>query len=770
MTNGQYPTGSSGDDRFLPARHEGASGQLTANNRTAGAMLALEFQQNEHRDDDDIDLLAYWHILVKRRRLIASILIAVVAIALLMTLMATPIYRASTVLQIEKQGSQVIQVDGIQPGNDMYGWDPDFLQTQIELIKSRSLSERVANELHLNQTAMDRLSEPGWLDRMLALLQPKSQQTTKQAGKLAAKGSRADAEALKGAAWMISAGLSVEPVRNSKLVRINFDSPSPDFSARAANAIADGFIASGLERRFGASSYAKTYLEDQLKLTKARLEESERKLVLFAQQQNLVDTGDKGQTLAVQNLTQLNAALAAAQDQRIRAQARWRQASSGAMPADMIGNSNIRALQQQKGALQAQYQLKLQTFKPDYPEMRQLKGQVDELDRQIAQEIGGVRASVKAEFDAASAQEHLLSGQIAALRTQALDVDGRSIQYNILKREVDTNRQLYDGLLQRYKQVGVAGDVRSNNISIIDRAEVPGGRFKPSLVTNLALGLLLGGMLGVLAAFLLEFLDDTLKTPSDIEQKLRLPVLGVVPKLGPKESVAAAAANPQSSFSESYRSVRTALQFATDHGVPRTLLISSSGPGEGKSTTAQVLAHNLTQLGKRVLLVDADLRNPSLHKSFGIRVEHGLSNLLAGACTFSDVLQPSGSERLDLILAGPLPPNPAELLSSSKLISLFTVGSDRYDHVIVDGPPVLGLADAPILSNAVDATLLVVTSGRTKISAAQAALKRLVAARAHIVGSLLTKYDASTAGYGYGYGYRYESYYAYGNKPRLTKS
>ena len=183
-----------------------------------------------------------------------------------------------------------------------------------------------------------------------------------------------------------------------------------------------------------------------------------------------------------------------------------------------------------------------------------------------------------------------------------------------------------------------------------------------------------------------------------------------------------------------------------------------------------MLAHNLTQLGKRVLLVDADLRNPSLHKSFGIRVEHGLSNLLAGACTFSDVLQPSGSERLDLILAGPLPPNPAELLSSSKLISLFTVGSDRYDHVIVDGPPVLGLADAPILSNAVDATLLVVTSGRTKISAAQAALKRLVAARAHIVGSLLTKYDASTAGYGYGYGYRYESYYAYGNKPRLTKS
>lgn len=360
-------------------------------------------------------------------------------------------------------------------------------------------------------------------------------------------------------------------------------------------------------------------------------------------------------------------------------------------------------------------------------------------------------------------------GQIAALRTQALDVDGRSIQYNILKREVDTNRQLYDGLLQRYKEVGVAGDVRANNISIIDRAEVPGGRFKPSLFLNLAIGLLLGGVLGVLLAFLLEFLDDTLKTPEDIENKLKLPVLGVIPKLGPKDSVVAAAANPQSSFSEAYRSVRTALQFATDHGVPRTLLVTSSGPGEGKSTTALALARNLTQLGKRVLLVDADLRNPSLHKTLGMKVDVGLSNLLAGACSFTAAVQPSGDEGLQVILAGPLPPNPAELLSGSKLVSLLTIGTERYDHVIIDGPPVLGLADAPILSNAIDGTLLVVNSAKTKISAAQSALKRLLTARARIVGCLLTKYDARTAGYGYGYGYRYESYYAYGDKPKLTR-
>ncbi|TCT22473.1 GumC family protein [Thermomonas haemolytica] len=729
-------------------------------------MLSLELQDEQRRDDDEIDLLAYWHVLVKRRRLIIGVLAAVVALALLVTLLATPVYRATTVLQLDKEGVRVIQVDGLQPGDER-GLDPTFLQTQYELIKSRSLAERVANELNLDPKELERLADEGWLGRMLDLLKPKrkKQGATGEPGNASASSRTDFQEAVK----FIADSLSVEPIRNSRLVRINFDSTSPEFAARAANAIAEGYIAAGLERRFGASSYAKTYLEDQLRLTKAKLEDSERKLVEFAQKESLVNTGEQGQSLAAQNLTQLNAALATAQDQRIRAQARWQQASSGAMPPDMLSNSNVRALQQQKGQLQAQYQLKLQTFKPDYPEMLQLKSQIDELDRQIATELGGIRASVKAEYDAAVRQEQMLTGQIAALRTQALDVDGRSIQYNILKREVDTNRQLYDGLLQRYKEVGVAGDVRANNISIIDRAEVPTSRFKPSLTLNLAIGLLLGGVLGVLLAFLLEFLDDTLKTPEDIEQKLKLPVLGVIPKLGPKDNIAEVAANPQSAFSEAYRSVRTALQFATDHGVPKTLLVTSSGPGEGKSTTALALARNLTQLGKRVLLVDADLRNPSLHKTLGLRPEFGLSNLLAGACAFSDAVQETGDKDLQVILAGPLPPNPAELLSGSKLISLLTVGGERYDHVILDGPPVLGLADAPILSNAVDGTLMVIPSAKAKISAAQSALKRLLAARARVVGGLLTKYDARTAGYGYGYGYRYDSYYAYGGKPRLTK-
>ena len=275
---------------------------------------------------------------------------------------------------------------------------------------------------------------------------------------------------------------------------------------------------------------------------------------------------------------------------------------------------------------------------------------------------------------------------------------------------------------------------------------------------------MLGLMLGVLVAFVLEFLDDTIKTPEDLEQHLRLALLGVVPNLR-KGTVAEALADPRSAFSESYRSVRTALQFSTDRGVPKVLLVTSPSAAEGKSTTALTLARNFAQLGKRVLLVEADLRNPSLHRVTGMRAEQGLSSLLAGAASISQVIRDTDDERLQVILAGPLPPNPAELLSGSRLLSMLTIAAEKYDQVIIDGPPVLGIADAPILSNVVSGTLLVVYSGKTRIKTAQSAIKRLAAARAHLIGGLLTHYDAKVAGYGYDY----ESYYAYGTTPKLGK-
>ena len=741
--------------------HPAGTAQTRAHPAQAGypgdaGVLQIDRGEEGVGEHQEIDLLAYWRVLVKRRWLMLGITGAVLLVSLLFTLLATPIYRATVSMQIDNEEQHVVQVGGVSA---QAAFDPDFQETQYQLLSSRALAERVAGGLHLDAPTRERLSRWSWQERLKILVHP-------AAGAASTPAATDAQEELRAGAELVQHGLTVEPVRSSRLVRINFDSPVPAFSAQVANAIAEGFIASGLERRFGASTYAKTYLESQLKLVKSRLEDSERQLVAFAQKENLVSTPE-GQSLSSKNLSDLNSALATAQEQRIRAQARWGEAQAArgaALPADMLSNSIIHTLQEQRAQLQGQYQQKSQVFKADYPEMRQLKGQMDELDRQIGSELGNIRASVRAEYVAASSQESLLQSQLNALRTATLDVDGRSIQYNIIKREVDTNRQLYDGLLQRYKEVGVAGDVRSNNVSIIDRAEVPSQPFKPSLPVNLAIGMLLGLVLAVLAVSVLEFIDDTLKTPDDVEQKLKLAVLGLIPKLS-KLSPGEAVKDPRSAFSEAYRSVRTALQFSTQTGVPKSLLITSAVSGEGKTTSALTLARNLAELGKRVLLIDGDLRNPSIHKLMGMGSQVGLSNVLAGGATADAAILHTEQERLDVMVAGPLPPNPAELLSGSKLTSLLDYASEHYDQVIIDGPPIMGIADAPILAHAAAGTVMVVHSGKTHVASAQAAVKRLHAARALIVGSLLTQYDSKAAGYGY----QYEGYYAYGIAPHVSK-
>ena len=756
MPNTNLPSGPLDGDEQLPTRAEDHR-KLPAR---PGHALSIDFENERPVDPDEIDLLAYWHILLKRRWLVLGIIGVSVAIALLFTLMATPIYRASTVMRLDSKDQQILPTNAGSMGGA--SWDPDYLSTQYELLKSRTLAERVAEDLKLDATAMERLQRDSWLQRLRGLLSPTPAPDPSETA--AAKTTESNDSDLQRGADIIRRGLSVEPVQKSRLVRINFDSPVPQFAARAANAVADGFIASELDTRFGASNYAKTYLEDQLALVKSRLEDSERELVAFAQKENLV-TSEGGQSLVGQNLSDLNASLAAAQSQRIRAQSRWQAASGGAIPQDMLGNSMMSTLQTQRAQLQRTYQEKLQTFKPDYPEMQALQGQLDELAKQIAAELGSIRASVKAEYDAAMSEERLLTGQLGSLRTETLDVDNRSIQYNILKREVDTNRQLYDGLLQRFKEVGVAGDLRPNNISIVDRAKVPGRRFSPNVPLNTLIGLMLGLMLGVLVAFVLEFLDDTLKTPEDIERRLKLSVLGIIPKLTGKQTPAIATLDLRSAFSESYRSVRTALQFATDQGIPKVLLVTSTGPGEGKTTSAIELGRNFAQLGKRVLIIEADMRNPGLSRVLDKETDKGLSNLLVGDSSLPEVVCGTDQDGLDVIFAGPLPPNPAELLSGPRLVSLLTIARQHYDQVVIDGPPTMGIADAPILANAADATLLVVHSGNTKIASAQAAIKRLKVARAHLLGVLLTKYDAKIAGYGY----QYDGYYAYGSAPQLAK-
>jgi capsular exopolysaccharide synthesis family protein len=750
----------------LPVRQDSAGGALAA---YAPGVLSTQVL-NEDSDEFNIDLMGLWHILLKRRWTIAATVGIVFVFALVASLMITPVYRATTSVQIDRELMNITKNDS----NPMEGFinDPNYLNTQYQLLQSRELASRVLSDIGFqNKKRFEQVFQPSTSSQIKSWFgtEDKSAADNSTAGN---EKTRVEKEIALGRVDLFKKGYTVEPVRNTRLVKIHYDSTDPTFAILSANSLAEAFQSRNLETRFETSSYAKNYLEDQLKELKLKLEDSEAQLVRFAAREQIVGSGDEDAgTLPEQNLGALNAALAKANEERIRAQSKWVQAQSsvGMVTFGETGsNSIVRTLMESRSELMADYQNKLSQFKPAYPAMLQLKAQIDETDKQIALEVANIKSAIRAEYEAAQQNETMIAAQIGSLKGEALDLKSRSIQYNIFKREVDTNRQLYEATLQRYKEIGVAAGVGLNNILIVDKA-VSANKHRPNIPLNLAVSLLLGLVLGLLLVLLLEYMDDTLKNPEDVEKRLNLPVLGVIPKLKANETLEEVTADVRSAFAEAYRSVRTALQFATATGTPRSLLITSASPSEGKSTAAVTIGRNFSQIGKRVLLIDSDMRKPSMHKKLGIDNSIGLSNFLAGLVGINDVVRETEHPGLHVITTGPLPPNPAELLHDDNMLRLLAHGLKHYDQIIIDGPPVMGLADAPIISSNVEGVLLIVEAGATRKLAASTAVKRLHAARARLVGVLINKFEAKHAAYGYGYGgYGYYSYGGSDTPKKLT--
>ena len=707
------------------------------------------------RDEAKLDLRKYLWLLFRHRWLILGASGLCVGVGLVTTLLTTPVYRATTTIQIDREVAKVVsQGEDVQQVDN--GQSAEFYQTQYELLKSRSLAERVAKALNLQDDAAfmaaDAPSPWANLKRLIFGAAPKDTTTAS-----------ADVNALQAAAaGRLMGGFSIQPVNGSTIVALSFDSPNPTVAAKVINAVADNYISDSLDRRYAASTYARTFLEDRLQQLKLKLEESEKQLVAYADQNQIVSAGGTT-TLTQTNLAAANDALSKATNERLQNELLLKQIQSmdGLGMPQILSDKTIQDLRAKRADLEATYKDKLGSFKPAYPDMVKLKTDMDEIDRQIAAEVGTITASIKAAYDAGKAEEDAQSKRIEDLKQQVTDFNNRNIQYTILQREVDTSRSLYDGLLQRYKEIGVAGGVGINNVSVVDRAEQPGAPFSPNLKRNLMMSLMLGLLLGAGAAFGREQLDDTFKSPEDVEDNLGLPLLGVIPLAKSEEEHVKALLDHRSSVTEAYRSLRTALQFSTSAGVPETLLVTSSRASEGKSTTALTLAKNYAQLGMRVLLIDADLRKPTLHDLLGYDGSVGLTNCLASPAIPPEVFQKTTIQGLTFMASGPLPPNPAELLAGPKMLTLMTVAAEQFDLVILDGPPVAGLADAPLLGSMAAGVLFVIDGTRTRRKVAEAALKRLYLARAQVVGAVINKLDTSGPGYGYGYGYGYgdNSYY-----------
>ncbi|MBG3850665.1 GumC family protein [Xanthomonas sp. WHRI 8391] len=448
-----------------------------------------------HLELADVGLLDYWRALVSQRWLIIGVTLFAVLLAFGITLLMPEKYRATSTLQIERDSLNVVNVDNLMPVESPQ--DRDFYQTQYQLLQSRSLARAVIREAKLDQEPAFKVQ----VDEALEKAAAKNPEAGKSVDSRQAIVERTLTDTLL-------AGLVVEPILNSRLVYVNYDSPDPVLAAKIANTYTKVFIVSTQERRMNASSFATKFLSERLEQLRGKVEDSEKTLVSYSTQEQIVSMGDDKPSLAAQNLGDLNAMLASAQDTRIKAEAAWRQVSTGdsmSLP-QVLSNPLIQSLRGEQIRLNTEYQQKLSTFKPDYPEMRRLKAQIEESRRQINGEVINIRQSLKAAYDASVQQERLLNERIAGLRSNELDLQSRSIQYNMLKRDVDTNRQLYDALLQRYKEIGVASNVGANNVTIVDTADVPTSKTSPKLKLNLALGFIFGVFLGVAVALVRYFL------------------------------------------------------------------------------------------------------------------------------------------------------------------------------------------------------------------------------------------------------------------------
>ena len=703
------------------------------------------------------DIMRYWQFVWKHRWIIAVSLTLALGIAAAMTLMTTPVYTAKMTIEIDREAARVLNTQDVSPREE-YGSGIDFYQTQYGLLKSESLAARVVDTENLT-------SNPAFLHAAGLDRRP------------GGRGPRRQAALREAAIRRVQGGLVVNPTRGSRLVQIQFNSTSPQIAAQLANAVAETFIGMNLERRFESSAYARDFLQRQIALSKDKLEASERAVVAYAIQQQIINihentggagpnaSASSGVSLSESDLGSLNGDLASATAARISAEEKWRQAqaSNDLGLTQVLASPVVQELSKQKVQLQAQYEDNLRLYKPEYPAMVQLKAQIDETDKQIQAAASTVRQSIYREYMAAAQQEKALAGKVGQLKGDVLNLQERSVTYNTLQRDLDTNRILYDGLLQRYKEVGVTAGVTTNNISIVDRAEVPHSPSKPKPFINAMIALVLGLAAGGIGAFVAEAMDQAIRRPADVETKLRIPLLGSVPLLTKGMSPKEAMKDSRSSFWEAYFSIRTALQFSTTEGIPRSLLVVSTRPGEGKTTTSIALAHSLARLGARTLLVDADLRKPSVANQLGLDSKVGLSNYLTGSMSLDEIVQESEQSGLTVITSGPQPPTPAELLADNRLRMFVAQAEERYDVVIFDGPPVMGLADAPLISSVVAGTILVIEAGKTGRGPILAMLHRLRMARAKVLGAVLAKFDVRKVAYGYGYSsYGYEQRYGYG--------
>ena len=726
-------------------------------------------------EEKEVNLRDYWKVIQKRRWTIIAFFLIVLIVTGVGTFTMKPIYRGTTTIQINRENPQIVDFKEVFAVNTM---DMDYYQTQFKLLESRSLARKVIQTLKLSE-------HPEFQQKPLTPVQEWTSEVKKSVFGFFTSFSKKSSEPSKEPSdeapsenpkdtSLVSQFLSrlkIEPVRNSRIVKIHIDSYDPELAAKASNALATAYIESNLESRFIMTQQAKEWLTGQLDDLKAKVERADEVLEAFGSKHGIISLDDK-ENITMQRLTELNDVLAKVESERMAKEALYRQTkekeSIESLPA-ILDNKLIGDLNQNYIQLETQYSKLLETFKPDYPEMARLKKQMVSIQKRIDAEMVRVIDSIKNDYEFSLRKESLIRTAFEQQKAKAVEMRGKAIQYNILKREADTNKELYKSLLQRMKETGVSAAMTASNIQIVDRAELPTVPYKPNKKLNLLLAAVVGLFLGVGLAFFFEYLDNTVKTPEDVEQLIQLPSFGMIPEISSKrrrriESVDSypvdliTFGHPKSMISEAYRNVRTSVLLSFSEKPPKTILITSPNPGEGKTTTAINTAIALCQTGAQVLIIDADLRHPRIHKVFAEGNGAGLSTFLSGSAALESTIQKTEIPNLCFMSSGPIPPNPSELIGSNLFKSMMESLRQKFDHILVDSPPALGFSDSIILSISVDGVILVVAGGKTPRETLQRAKETLRQVNAKILGVVINRVDMRRSGYGYYY-YRYPYYY-----------
>ena len=722
------------------------------------------------QEEREVNLRDYWKVVRKRQWTIIAFFLIVVVTTAVGTFTMRPVYRGTTTIQINKENPNIVDFKEIFAVNTM---DRDYYQTQYKLLECRKLARRIIGKLGLSKHP-EFLPQPQtpfqkWKSRMVNFF---SDLFTS---------SDTDTSETEGDAVHINAFLSkltIEPMRNTRLVKIHFDSHYPELAGRVANTLATEYTQQNFETRFIATEQAKEWLTGQLEVLKAKVERADENLQEFASKHDIISLEEK-ENITMQRLTELNEALTKAESDRIAREALYKQAKSrnyDSLPP-ILENNLIQELKQAYIQLDAEYTRRLETFKPEYPEMVRLKNQMDTVKKRLEAEMAMIIGGIRNDYESSRRRESLLQEAFQRQKAKAMEMKQKSIQYNILKREADTNRDLYNSLLQRMKEAGVSAGITASNIQIVDEAESPTKPFKPNKRLNLLLASVVGLFLGLGLAFFFEYLDNTVKTPEDVEQLIRLPSFGMIPEISyerrmhsddgahPVELIAFS--QPKSMLSEAYRNVRTSILLSFSEKPPKKIVISSPNPSEGKTTTVVNTAIALAQTGARVLIIDSDMRKPRIHTIFGDEDGIGLSTFLSGNAELRSTIKRTTIPNLYYIPSGPVPPNPSELLGSNLFKNTMQFLEGKFDHIVLDSPPVLGFADSIVLSAIVDGVLLVVSGGKTPRETLQRAKDSLSQVNAKILGVVINQVDIGRSDYGYYY-YRYQYYYGKeGKKKKL---